>query len=78
MKNLTVKRGSHKDIDNQELTLTVQIGGLTSVVEGHINNRTNFVHLYAENEEQEKELTDMGVNLEDICVAIENREIEIN
>jgi len=75
---IKVTRGSSKDIDSVNLTVEFTSGTYKEEVEGHINHRTNMVHLSAESEEQEEKLNKWGVDLDKIAIDIENREIELH
>jgi hypothetical protein len=79
---VTVTRGRQTDVDNQDITVEFTSKGLLGThkkeIEGHINNRTNFVHLSYDSPKQEKEFIHFGVlNLDKVIDSIENREIEI-
>jgi len=75
--NISVTRGQDKDIDSSNITVTFKSGGFTKVVTGHINNRTNWVHLTAEDYKQEKELQHWGIDLDEVVELIESMEGDI-
>ena len=75
---IEVRRGSEKDIDSTNIVVTFKSGEHTKKVYGHINNRTNWVHLTPTNFKQQKELIHWGVELDEVEIKIENREIELN
>lgn len=74
---IVVTRGEERDVDSTKLTVVITKDGLKYNASGHINNRTNFVHLSADEEIDEVGMEEAGIDLDEIGVQIENREIEI-
>lgn len=74
---ISVVRGTERDIDSTNITVTFKSGEFTKSVDGHINNRTNFVHLTAEDNKQEKELIHWGIELDEVVLLIESMEGDI-
>jgi len=73
---ITAKKGHSIDVDSSSLEVIFQKGDVIKTISGHINMRTNWVHLY--DEKVEIELNDWGVDLDDIGLQIENRSIPLN
>ena len=71
-------RISLRDVDSTNIMVKIETGGLVYNANGHINNRTNMVHLSADEEIDEAGLEEIEIDLDDIARQIENREIELN
>jgi len=70
-------RTTQRDCDSQNIEVKFTSGEQWKTVCGHINHRTNFVHLTANEEAQERELENWNIELDDIVTMIESREIEL-
>jgi len=75
---VTATRTNQKDIDSTNITVKIEKDGLGYNASGHINNRTNFVHLSADEEIDEVGMEEAEIDLDEIGIQIENREIELN
>ena len=74
---ITATLGQFTDVDNQRLEVKFQKGDAIKTISGHINMRTNWVHLDSD-EKVENELNDWGVDVDDIGLQIEQKSIPLN
>jgi len=75
---VTATRTTQRDIDSTNITVKIEKDGLGYNASGHINNRTNFVHLSADEEIDEVGMEEAEIDLDEIGIQIEDREIELN
>lgn len=75
---VTATRTTQRDIDSTNITVKIEKDGLGYNASGHINNRTNMVHLSADEEIDEVGMEEAEIDLDEIGIQIEDREIELN
>ena len=75
--SITVTEDGERDILSTKLNVKIIKNGLGYNASGHINNRTNRVQLSPNEEIDEVGMEEARIDLEDIEVKIENREIKI-
>tara|TARA_R110000772_G_scaffold88986_8_gene184669 strand:+ start:2014 stop:2304 length:291 start_codon:yes stop_codon:yes gene_type:complete len=74
---ITVMKGEAIDVDSFKLDIRFQHGERQMTISGHINMRTNWVHLNSD-EKEEEALAKVGINLDDIGYQIEEKSIPLN
>ena len=77
MKKITVIKGKQMDVDNFSLDIKFESGGIIIPITGRYNIKTNFVHTFESIEDSTK-LEQLGFNLYDVVIDIEDRKIGIN
>ena len=75
---VTVTRTNEKDVDSTNITVKIVKNGLGYNASGHINNRTNWVHLTADEEIDEVGMDEAEIYLDEIEKKIEKRQIQLN
>lgn len=75
--DITVIRQQQKDIDSTNILVVFKDETLQLHLSGHINNRTNFVHLTYENYHEEL-LQEHNVEIDAVTLQIEDRDEQIN